>query len=210
VSRATQDRDKADLIGRAVELARASRGSGGPPHDEVAALMRGYYRHVDPEDLLERTEADVYGALASHHRLAAQRPQGRAAVRVTTPTVADHGWSAGGHSVVEVVVDDMPFLVDSLTMELSRQLRDVHVVIHPLFDVVRDITGTLQSVTPVEDGAREPAEGTVRESWMHVEVGRLADDEDVAALEEDLQRVGSSPRARTRSAALGRSRCRCP
>ena len=39
----------------------------------------------------------------------------------------EHGWSADGHSVVEVVVDDMPFLVDSLTMELSRQLRDVHV-----------------------------------------------------------------------------------
>ena len=50
----------------------------------------------------------------------------------------------------------MPFLVDSLTMELSRQLRDVHLVIHPLFDVVRDITGALQSVDPVADGALEP------------------------------------------------------
>ncbi|MBC2960482.1 NAD-glutamate dehydrogenase [Nocardioides deserti] len=189
VSRATQDRDKAELIGRAIEVARSGRGSGGPPHETVDALLRGYYRHVAPEDLLDRTEVDVYGALASHHRLAADRPQGRAAVRVTTPTLAEHGWSAGGHSVVEVVVDDMPFLVDSLTMELSRQLRDVHVVIHPLFDVVRDITGALRSVTPVEDGSKDPADGAVRESWMHVEIGRVADDEDVPALEDDIQRV---------------------
>ncbi len=56
-------------------------------------------------------------------------------MRVFTPTLSEHGWSAGGHSVVEVVVDDMPFLVDSLTMELSRQKRDVHLVIHPSFDV---------------------------------------------------------------------------
>ena len=88
----------------------------------------------------------MYGALASHYKLAADRPQGTAQVRVFTPTLSEHGWSAGGHSVVEVVVDDMPFLVDSLTMELSRQLRDVHLVIHPNFDVVRDITGALQQV----------------------------------------------------------------
>lgn len=186
---ATQDRDKAELIGRAIELARTGRGSGGPPHDSVEGLLRAYYRHVAAEDVLDRTEVDVYGALASHHRLAADRPQGRAAIRVTTPTVADQGWSAAGHSVVEVVVDDMPFLVDSLTMELSRQLRDVHVVIHPLFDVVRDVTGALQSVVPVEDGAKEPAPGAVRESWMHVEVDRVADDEDTARIEEDLRRV---------------------
>jgi glutamate dehydrogenase len=41
---------------------------------------------------------------------------------VYTPTVEEHGWSAS-HTVVEVVVDDMPFLVDSVTMELSRQIR---------------------------------------------------------------------------------------
>ena len=52
----------------------------------------------------------------SQYRLAARRPQGTAAVQVTTPTVDEHGWSAAGHTVVEVVTDDMPFLVDSVTM----------------------------------------------------------------------------------------------
>ena len=60
----------------------------------------------------------MYGALASHYKLAGNRPQGTAQVRVFTPSLSEHGWSAGGHSVVEVVTDDMPFLVDSLTMEL--------------------------------------------------------------------------------------------
>ena len=58
--------------------------------------------------------------MASHRELASSRPQGTAAVRVVTPTIADAGWSASGHSVVEVVTDDMPFLVDSVTMELDR------------------------------------------------------------------------------------------
>ena len=124
-----------------------------------ADLVRAYYRHVAPEEVAERSPEDLFGALASHRELASSRPQGTAAVRVVTPTSAEAGWSAAGRSVVEVVTDDMPFLVDSLTMELARQLRGVHVVIHPHFDVVRDITGALQSVMPVEDGSLEPPEG---------------------------------------------------
>ncbi|MGZ4448472.1 MAG: NAD-glutamate dehydrogenase [Nocardioides sp.] len=191
----TLDADKSALLDQAIDLAVSRKGAGGPPHDVVAGLVRAYFRHVAPEDLVDRSDVDVYGALASHYKLAGNRPQGTASVRVFTPSLAEHGWSAAGHSVVEVVVDDMPFLVDSLTMELSRELRDVHVVIHPHFDVVRDITGALQSVTPVEDGSMEPPEGAVRESWMHVEIDRVregdrADGQDVpAGIEEALQRV---------------------
>ncbi|WP_028652787.1 NAD-glutamate dehydrogenase [Nocardioides halotolerans] len=183
------EQSKAELVDKAISVAQAGKGSGGPPHDEVGALVKAYYRHVAPEDLVERSDVDLYGAFASHYKLALERPQGTARVRVTTPTLAEQGWSASGHSVVEVVVDDMPFLVDSLTMELSRQLRDVHVVIHPGFDVVRDITGALQSVRAVSDGALEPDGEAVRESWMHVEIDRLPDGDDPDAIVEDIQRV---------------------
>ena len=56
----------------------------------------------------------------SQYKLAVERPQGTANIRVFTPTVDEHGWSADGHTVVEVVTDDMPFLVDSVTMVLDR------------------------------------------------------------------------------------------
>jgi glutamate dehydrogenase len=185
----TSEQAKFELIDKAIDLARAGKGSGGPPHDQVGDLLHAYYRHVAPEDLVDRSDVDVYGAFAAHYKLATERPQGTARVRITTPTLADSGWSASGHSVVEVVVDDMPFLVDSLTMELSRQLRDVHVVIHPGFDVVRDITGVLQSIAVVPDGALEPEGEAVRESWMHVEIDRLPEGDDPGAIVDDIQRV---------------------
>src|SRR3954464_350236 len=183
------EQSKAELIDKAIALAQAGKGTGGPPHERLAELVRAYFPPVAPEDLVERSDADVYGAFAAHYRLAGNRPQGTANVRVTTPTLAEHGWSANGHSVGAVVVDDMPVLVDSLTMELSRQLRDVHVVIHPNFDVVRDITGVLQTVRPVPDGSLEPEGDAVRESWMHVEIDRLPEGEDPEAIVENVQRV---------------------
>ena len=141
--RAVQDR--ADRQGDRA-WPRPARAPAARRTTRSAELVRAYYRHVAPEDLADRTDADVYGAFASHYKLAA-RP---AAGHRPGPGRYAHAGRArlGGRraQVVEVVVDDMPFLVDSLTMELSRQLRDVHVVIHPNFDVVRDITGALQSV----------------------------------------------------------------
>ena len=185
----TLDREKSELLAKAIDLALARKGSGGPPHDTVGSLLKSYYRHVAPEDVCDRTDIDLYGALASHYKTAGTRPQGTAQVRVFTPAVSEAGWTAGGHSVVEVVTDDMPFLVDSLTMELTRQLRDVHAVIHPQFDVIRDITGALQSVAPVADGSIEPPTDAIRESWMHIEIARVPDDEDTGAIEESLLNV---------------------
>jgi glutamate dehydrogenase len=158
-------------------------------------LLAAYFRHVAPEDLAERDDDDLMGAWASHRRLAAVRAPGAAGVHVHTPTVHDDGWSAGGHTVVEVVTDDMPFLVDSVVMELSRQHHDVRLVVHPRFDVVRDDSGALSEVKVVDDRS-EPEPGCGRESWMHLEIARMARDaQALRALEADLLRVLGDVRA---------------
>ncbi|MGH3350293.1 MAG: NAD-glutamate dehydrogenase domain-containing protein, partial [Nocardioides sp.] len=158
-----------------------------------------YFRNVAPEELTGRSEADLAGAVGSHLALASSRPQGTAAVRILTPTTANDGWSAGGRSVVEIVVDDMPYLVDSVKTELYRRGLDVHLVVHPVIDVARDVTGSLEGVN----------EGDIRESWMHIEIDRLAPDaakEIVTGLEgvlEDVREVvEDEPRLHRRLAEI--------
>jgi glutamate dehydrogenase len=181
--------EKTHLLSQAVTLAERGSGTGGPPKGEIAALLHAYYRHVATDDLVDRSAEELYGALVSHYRTAETRPQGTASVHVFTPALAEHGWSAGGHSVVEVVTDDMPFLVDSVVMELTRQQRDVHLVVHPQFDVTRDVTGELESVACPDNPVDPPVEPAVRESWMHVEISRIGHEEDVDAIAADVQRV---------------------
>ncbi len=179
---------KTDLLTSAA--AAAHDRSGGPPPGQVSELLTAYYRHVAPEDLIDRTPSDVYGALASHYATAASRPQGTTSVRVVTPSAAESGWSAAGHSVVEVVVDDMPFLVDSVTMELLRLGHNVHGVIHPRFEVTRDITGALESVSTLDDGVvRDVGSDAIAESWMHVEIDRVVEQHEVDEVVQALERV---------------------
>jgi len=179
----------ADQIERVCAYA-AEQGShdGGAPLGGIGVpgLMRRYYRHVSAEDLTERSDLDLYGTVMSHLALARRRPQGTAMVRVHTPTVPVQGWSARGHTVVEVVTDDMPFLVDSVTMALEATQHDVHLVIHPQFVVRRDLAGELHEVL---DGNRSSGEHDLaRESWMHLEIDRVANDQ-LAELEAALHKV---------------------
>ncbi|GAB2846970.1 NAD-glutamate dehydrogenase [Streptomyces deserti] len=199
------DEAKAELLERAARVAENSPVGGHlptgttsegtpetPDSESVLAFLQRYYLHTAPEDLTDRDPVDVFGAAVSHYRLAENRPQGTANVRVHTPTVEENGWTCS-HSVVEVVTDDMPFLVDSVTNELTRQGRGIHVVIHPQFVVRRDVTGRLIEVLPTRPTGELPHDAHV-ESWIHVEIDRETDRGDLKQITADLLRVLSDVR----------------
>lgn len=200
------DEAKAELLTRAARVAENSPVGGRLPNgaptgskgdkattdqDMALAFLQRYYLHTAPEDLADRDPVDVFGAAFSHYRLAENRPQGTANVRVHTPTVEENGWTCS-HSVVEVVTDDMPFLVDSVTNELSRQGRGIHVVIHPQVVVRRDLTGKLLEV--LTDPGTERPHDAVTESWIHVEMDRETDRADLKQISADLLRILSDVR----------------
>lgn len=200
------DEAKAELLTRAARVAENSPGgvrhpTGGeqgesPDQGVLLSYLQRYYLHTAAEDLADRDPVDVYGAALSHYRLAEIRPQGTANVRVHTPTVEENGWTCS-HSVVEVVTDDMPFLVDSVTNELSRQGRGIHVVIHPQIAVRRDLTGKLIEVLPTAKRPRDPKDlphDALIESWIHVEIDRETDRPDLKQITSDLLRVLSDVR----------------
>ncbi|HET7326157.1 MAG TPA: NAD-glutamate dehydrogenase [Nocardioidaceae bacterium] len=187
-----QDDAKQELLDKAADtVAHRRGGSSGCTAQELSMLLHRYYRHVAYEDLLGRSPSDIYGAAMSQYRLAAERPQGTASMRVFTPTVDEHGWSAGGHTVAEIVTDDMPFLVDSVTMDVSQGERNIHLVIHPQFLVRRDVTGQLTDLVDADadrQGA-DDAHDVIRESWMHLEIDRESDRDDLERIQHSLARV---------------------
>ncbi len=185
------DSVREDALDRAAAFAAGRNGTGGPPGEQAAQLVRYFYRHVAAEDIVERGEVDLYGAAMSQYKLALQRPQGTANIRVFTPTVSEHGWSAGAHTVVEVVTDDMPFLVDSVTMELHEENREVHMVVHPQILVRRDVTGRLLDVFTDEatSDRAEPSHDVCRESWMHIEIGRESSPSQREEIQQSLAKV---------------------
>jgi glutamate dehydrogenase len=146
--------------------------------DDVERFVRSYYADAAPEDL---GELDLYGAALAHWHLLQRRRPGELKLRAYTPTLEEHGWQST-HSVVEIVTDDMPFLVDSVTIALSRRGSAIHAFVHPLIRVRRDDEGLLLELLPWED------EG-LAESLLHVEIDRQAEQAALDELAREIERV---------------------
>ncbi|MET9710844.1 NAD-glutamate dehydrogenase [Nocardiopsis alba] len=153
--------------------------------DEVRRLLPLYYRHTDPEEISGRGPEQICGTAAAHLSFGTERAQGRAKVRVYTPDLERDGWEQQT-SIVEIVTDNAPFLVSSVTMTLAEMATGVRVVIHPQMTVGRDVTGRLREVDP-EIGGDDLL--PLDESWMHIEIDRQSDPERVKEITERLESV---------------------
>ena len=153
---------------RSDELDPSERGG-------VESLMS----RLDAVDLAEREPRDVVGAALSMRTLAARRQPGETRVSVFTPTLSEHGWTSR-RTIVDICTADAPFLVDSVTAAIARQGLAVHLLLHPLVSVRRGDDGELLE-TEVHGGELE--------SWIHLEVDRVPNDDGRAALTERLLAV---------------------
>jgi glutamate dehydrogenase len=167
----------------AAAVAHAQQKVAAAERALIETFIREYYRQIDPEDLIARSADDLAGAALSHWELGRVRAPGALRVRVFSPSAGEHGWAVR-HTVIEVVNDDMPFLVDSATMEANRQGLTLHMRVHPVYAVERDAQGRLTGLWPRNEKA-----GAARESWMHIEVDRLVDAPARARLAAGVERV---------------------
>ncbi len=129
---------KSELIERVKALAAARL-----PAERATALsefVAQFYANVAVDDLASESADNLYAAALSLWTFATQRPAGAAKVRVYNPRLDEQGWHSS-HTVVEMVNDDMPFLVDSLTSALNQRDLTVYLVIHPIVRVLRDRSG---------------------------------------------------------------------
>ncbi len=154
---------------------------------EARAFVTQYYENVDPEDLADRAPEDLYGAAMAHLSFARTFASGMPKLRVYNPRAEEHGWSSP-HTVIEIVNDDMPFLVDSVTMEVNRQGSTLHLFNHPIFSTQRDEEGHLKSFGP-------PSKEGHLESLIHVEIDREIEPARLKQLGEGILAVLADVRA---------------
>jgi glutamate dehydrogenase len=162
-----------------------------PDAAQAEEFVRQYYRWVAPEDLEGKSGLDLYGAALSHLNFARERRPGTSKVRVINPQFEIEGWQST-HTAVQIVTDDMPFLIDSISMELSRHGLGIHSIIHPVVNVSRDDNGHLTAVHPA---GSDPPEGAIAESVIHAEVDRQTEAHELEELTTRIQRVIGEVRA---------------
>ena len=170
-----EEQKKKQHLEKIESIIRERRGG-----ERLAILTRQLYRYM-PADELAATEAGDHVALAYELLgLAQQRGRDETKIRIFNPERERDGWETS-HTVIEMINDDMPFLVDSVVVALSELGLAAHLIIHPVIPVKRDQGGHLLALCDSE------AEGSRNESLMHVQVDRQTYPESLARIERRLR-----------------------
>src|SRR5215831_2226694 len=153
-------------------IARSAAGRGA--RNELAQrFLHAYFRGVAEEDLAERSPKHLAQAALAHLEFGARRMRGRSLARVFNPDPGTDGFESA-HTLVLTVTEDMPFLVDSLSMAFSRAELAVHLIVHPVLQVRRDRRGQLIDIGTNGAQAAQP------ESWQLYEIDRVTEPGELA------------------------------
>jgi len=176
------------------ELVAYSRLHGGSTSERLGDFVASYFDGVDPEEILARGPAVLFAIASTHWRLFdTPRAPDSAKVRVFNPTLAEDGF-VSDHTSIQIVQDDMPFLVDSVTMAVNRSGRTAHWIVHPLLQVARTDAGRVAHIGRADPAAGTPAPGKV-ESLIMVECDRIVSGAERDALATELDQVLADVRA---------------
>ena len=149
--------------------------------ETIAAFAKAYLRRLGDDEIAAAAPDDLYGLVLSTFGFVDGRRLQPWVVRVFYPDAETDGFTSPG-SILETNVDDSPFLVDSVTEELSARSLVVRRILHPVMGTSRDEEGRLERISSARDASH-------RESVMHFEIDRRLTDATQADLEERVKTI---------------------
>jgi len=158
------------LISKITKIATLSASKTLRP--QVGSFLKQYYSHLSKEEL-EFGDAKSFAQMALHHlKLARKRQPMTPLVCVYNPDETKDKWSSH-HTIIEVISDDEPFLLASITAELNRLGQSVHLAIHPIYRIQRTKAGQLKQIA--ERGLLGMDTHFNGESFIHLEIDQVSE-----------------------------------
>jgi len=156
----------------------------------VKTFLQQYYLGVSSYDLRSKSVLDLYGALISHWHYLSPRKPGDTKVRVYNPQLEQHGWQSP-HTVIEVVHDNKPFILDSLRLALTTMGIDIHLIIHAEgVKFIRDAAGKITEVLPLEHAGKHRKNlDIIEEAPIYIEIDRQSEGAALNNIAEKLKKV---------------------
>ncbi|MDM8560103.1 NAD-glutamate dehydrogenase [Candidatus Parabeggiatoa sp. HSG14] len=164
-----------------------------PESQQIENFVQYFYQYVAPEDMLERgSVSNLYGAAVSYWRFARQYTSSQTKVRVYNPQFEQDGWQSP-HTIVSILIKDMPFLAESVRMAVNQFGLTVHLIIPAVLETQRNAQGQLLKLWPYDNGGKQlPPEGQKvgnYECLIHLEVDRQTETGALEKIKHGLEKV---------------------
>ncbi|MDB6097065.1 MAG: putative NAD-glutamate dehydrogenase, partial [Francisellaceae bacterium] len=150
----------------------------------LKSFVTEYYRTVAPEELMSRSILDLYGAVMSFWEHINNKQKDEIKVNVYNPKLELHGWESG-HTIIEIITDDIPFLMDSIRIELNKM--DIHIhlsICSPGIKLKRDKQNKVMAI--IEKDKIEPDVSI--ETAIYLEIDKQTDLVQLNYIKENLEK----------------------
>ena len=121
--------DNSTLIGKLQVLIMQRLDS--KDREQLSHYAALYFRFVVIDELQRRASEDLFAAFLAHWKLVESYHYDKPQIRLYNPTLEGDGWHSS-HTVLDLVVEDRPFLLQSIAMEFNQQGLTNHLIIHPI------------------------------------------------------------------------------
>ena len=156
---------------------------------DIAPLIEQFshllYDNMSSFDLEGRNDSDMYGAVLSLWRSLNEHKDDAPVIQVFNPSVSENGWKSN-HTVIEVIVQDMPFLVDSLRIALNRLDLSPHLMLNAPLKIVRNKNLAVTQLTSTIDNKIKP---TSAEAVFFIEIDRQSEQSELDNIKSTLLSV---------------------
>ena len=165
-----------------IALAKATLPSAA----SLPMFIAQFYRNVDADELAERDPQSLFEAARASWDLLQTSNGIDPAIRIYNPDKQSDKWESN-FTIIDLVLLDMPFLVDSIGMAMQRQGLAIHFLVHPLFITARKKNGALENICVPKQAT--DLKNFKRESVIHIEIDRISDESQQALVSKNLQSV---------------------
>ena len=166
----------AELIRKKVPVKMA------PLVEEFSNLL---YGNISTLDLKHRNDSDMYGATLSLWNALNEYKDTAPVINIFNPQVSKHGWKSN-YTIIEIIVCDMPFLVDSLRIALARLGVTPHLMLNCPIKIVRDKSKKIKKLSPASD---KKINETSTETVFFIEIDQIAEQSVIDNVVKELESV---------------------
>lgn len=151
----------------------------GKGQTDIQRFSNYFFESAEIDDLGSLSEEQLVNITIDAFDYIQTRPANAHKIRAYDISVNSENGEADTRTVIEVLNDDMPFLVDSIMGEIQDQHLNLFQIMHPIFYTERKSSGEmvalLEEEATYQDGLKNKAEGYLRESFIHIQIEAISD-----------------------------------
>ena len=136
--------------------------------DLLNEYIKIFYLQSVGKDFIGYSDEDLFNLAFLSFEFFSQKPVNNFKIRLSNPNKNQNGFDCN-YTIVDIINDDMPFLVDSVVMQFDNCGIEIKNILHPILTAKRSADGKIISFVKEGDIANE--------SIMQLHLARISDDQ---------------------------------